>query len=362
MKKFAVLLLFIALFGGLILYRRHEMKSLSGGAGEAEPVTVETVTLRPAEFADVLHFTANIESEETAAVVSKVPGRTVLEVFVHEGDAVKKGDRLAVLDDSLLRQQILQAGAVLGKASVYASTAGAEYRRMAELYKEKVISRRQFEQAEGASKGADRQVQEAKAALGQLQIMMEYHTLKAPIDGIVLARNINPGDTSSQGAAFLLSRQENVKVSGSVPEKAYSSVQLGQDVTVEVDALPSRTFSGRVSRIFPFLDPAARTGKVEILLPSEGVLVPGMFARITLSTGSHEGLALPREALDTLPGTGETICYVVSGEKALLRTITTGAERENLVEVLSGVEPGEPVIAVRSEKIRDGSPVRISGK
>lgn len=362
MKKFAVLLLFIALFGGLILYRRHEMKALSGGFAEAEALTIETVTLRPANFDNILHFTANIESEETAAVVSKVPGRTVLEVFVHEGDNVRKGDRLAILDDSLLRQQILQAGAALGKASVYASTAGAEYRRMAELYKERVVSRRQFEQAEGGFKGAARQVQEAKAALGQLQIMMGYHTLEAPIDGIVLARNINPGDTSSQGPAFLLSRQEKVKISGSVPEKAYSSVQLGQNVTVEVDALSSRTFSGRISRIFPFLDPAARTGKVEILLSSEGVLVPGMFARVTLSTGSHEGLALPREALDTLPGTGETICYVVSEEKAVLRKITPGAERQGLVEVLSGVEPGEPVIAVRSEKIRDGSPVRSAGK
>ncbi len=358
MKKFAVLLLFIALFGGLILYRRHEMRSLSGELGDSEPLTVEMVTLQPADFERILYFTANIESEETAAVVTKVPGRTVLEVFVHEGDPVKKGDRLATLDDSLVEQQILQARAVLGKASVYASTAGAEYRRMAELYEERVISRRQFEQAEGESKGAARQVQEAKAALGQLQIMMGYHILEAPIDGIVLARNINPGDTSSQGAAFLLSRQENVKISGSVPEKAYSSVQLGQNVTVEVDALPSRIFSGRVSRIFPFLDPAARTGTVEVLLSSEGVLVPGMFARVTLSTGSHEGLALPREALDTLPGTGETICYVVSDDKAVLRKITPGAEREGLVEVLSGVEPGELVIAVRSEKIRDGSIVR----
>lgn len=362
MKKFAVLLLFIALFGGLILYRRHEMKSLPGGHAEPEPLTVETVTLRPVDFEEILYFTANIESEETAAVVTKVPGRTVLQVFVHEGDSVKKGDPLATLDDSLLRQQILQGKGALGKASVYASTAGAEYRRMAELYKEKVISLRQFEQAEGESKGAARQVQEAKAALGQLQIMMGYHRMESPIDGVVLARNINPGDTSSQGPAFLLSRQEKVKISGSVPEKAYSSVQLGQNVTVEVDALPSRTFSGRVSRIFPFLDPAARTGKVEVLLSSEGLLVPGMFARVTLSTGSHEGFALPREALDTLPGTGETICYVLSEGKAVLRKITPGAEREGLVEVLSGVEPGEPVIAVRSEKIRDGSPVRSAGK
>ncbi len=362
MKKFIFLLLFIALFAGLIIYRRNEMKALSDRLPETDPLPVETVTLLPADFAEILQFTANIEPEETAAVVPKVPGRTVLQVFVHEGDSVKKGDRLATLDDSLLRQQVLQAEAALGKASVYASTVASEYRRMDELYKERVISRQQFERAEGESKGARRQVQEAQAALEQLMIMLGYHTLKSPIDGIVLSRNINPGDTGSAAPAFILSRQEKVKITGSVPEKAYSSVKTGQKAAITVDALPESNFSGSVSRIFPFLDPAARTGKVEVLLPSEGVLVPGMFARVILSTGTHRGLALPGEALDTLPGTGETICYVVSGDRAVLRKISAGAESEGLVEILSGVEPGEPVIASRSEKIRDGVPVQSRAK
>lgn len=359
MKKYAVLLLFLAAFGGLILYRWHEIASTTAGVPATEAIPVRTLSLLPATFEETVSFAANVEPEETAAVVSKVPGRTVLRVHVNEGDFVKQGQKLAEVDDSLLRQQIAQAEAALGKARTYAATVGEDSKRIAALFRENVVSRQQYERMDGEAKVAARQVDEARAGLNQLRIMLGYHTLEAPVPGVVLSRTVDPGDTVSQAPAFIISRQENVTVSGGVPERYYPSVRIGQKVLVALDAFPGERFEGVVLRIAPALDPETRTGKVEVLLPSGDRIKPGMFARVSLRLGEREGYALPLEAVGRMPGSGENICYVVSGDTALLRKISTGAEKGGLVEISSGLEPDEKIIATRSEKIRDGVQVKV---
>ena len=167
MKKTIALLFFVFLFGGLIIYRWHEKETAGSGAPAPEVLPVETVFLKKLTFEDKVSFAAGIEPEEKAAVVCKVPGKTVLRVFVSEGDSVKEGDPLAIVDDSLLRQQILQAEAALGRASSYASTVAADFGRISGLYKEEVVSRQQYDRAQGEARMAARQVQEARAAGAQ---------------------------------------------------------------------------------------------------------------------------------------------------------------------------------------------------
>ena len=360
MKKYVVFILFLAVFGGLILYRQHEILSKMTDVPATEAIPVRTISLLPTTFEETVSFAANVEPEETAAVVSKVPGRTVLRVYVNEGDYVKKGQKLAEVDDSLLRQQIAQAEAALGKARTYASTIGADFKRIAALFQENVVSRQQYERMDGEAKVAARQVEEARAGLNQLRIMLGYHTLEAPVAGVVLSRTVDPGDTVSQSPVFIISRQENVKISGGVPERYYPSVRIGQKVFVSLDAFPGERFEGVVLRIAPALDPGTRTGKVEVLLPSGGRIKPGMYARVSLRLGERKGYALPLEAVGRMPGSGENICYVVSGDVALLRKISTGAEDGGLVEILSGLKPDEKIVATRSEKIRDGVQVKVS--
>jgi len=362
MKKTIALLFFVFLFGGLIIYRWHEKETAESGAPAPEVLPVETVFLKKLTFEDKVSFAAGIEPEEKATVVCKVPGKTVLRVFVSEGDSVKEGDPLAIVDDSLLRQQILQAEAALGRASSYASTVAADFGRISGLYKEEVVSRQQYDRAQGEARMAARQVQEARAALNQQKILLGYHTITAPISGVVLTRHIDPGDTVSQSPAFILARRERVKVSGTVPERLFPRVKEGQKALVTVDAFPGKRFEAAVSRVHPSLDPVTRTGRVDVLLSAEDSLLPGMYARVTILTGVREGAALPLEAVGRMAGTGESVCYVVSDGVARLRVIEKGAERDNFLEVLSGLESGEAVIAARSEKLRDGTPVKAAEK
>ncbi|NLK19592.1 MAG: efflux RND transporter periplasmic adaptor subunit, partial [Synergistaceae bacterium] len=262
MKKVLAFLCFVLLFGGLIVYRWHQRVAAEGVIPDLEVIPVEAVYLETVSFGDRISFSGNIEPEEQAAVVCKVPGKTVLKVLVAEGDRVKEGDPLAVVDDSLLRQQILQAEAALGRASSYSSTVAADFERISALYGEEVVSRRQFDHAQGEARIAARQVQEARAALNQLKIMSGYHTITAPVSGTVLSRLVDPGDTSSQAPAFIIGSGDRVKVSGSVPERLFVTVKAGQKTQISVDALPGRIFEGAVSRVHPSLDPATRTGKV----------------------------------------------------------------------------------------------------
>ena len=362
MKKVLGFLFFVLLFGGLIIYRWHQKIVAEGEIPLVDAVPVEAVYLESFSFRDEISFSASIEPEEKAAVVCKVPGRTVLKVFVAEGDRVKEGDRLAEVDDSLLRQQILQAEAALGRVSSYSSTVKADFERISALYGEEVVSRRQFDHAQGEATVAARQVQEARAALNQLKIMLGYHTITAPVSGAILSRFVDPGDTASQSPAFIIASGEKVKVSGSVPERLFTLVKTGQTARISVDALPGQAFEGAVSRVHPSLDPATRTGKVDVLLSPEGVLLPGMYARVTIGTGVRQGFALPLESVGGLAGTGESVCYVIEEGKAKLRKITVGAEQQNFVEVLSGLSQGEAVISARSEKIRDGVAVKVVEK
>jgi len=361
-KKFLVLVVFIAVFGGLIVYRGYQQNIRQQEVVEAEIPKVELIDPILYRFIDSLSFTAEIEPENKAAVICKVPGRTVLKVYVDEGDRVRQGDTLAELDDSLVRQDIARVKAVLSSAEIQYRTLRSDYERMKVLLGEEVISQQQFDHAEAEYHSASSQIREAKASLEQLEIMLGYHIITAPVSGIISDRSIDPGDTAlSQPPLFLIYQQERVKVKGSVPERAFFLLKEGQVARITLDALPGEIFTAGVSRLSPTIDPVTRTGEVEVNLPSEGILKPGAFARVTIETGSHEGLALPRDVVRPLPGTGEFQYFVLSGDKAVQRIARTGNEENNLVEIPEGLSSEDMVIATISDKLKDGVKVEVSG-
>ncbi|HPP36934.1 MAG TPA: efflux RND transporter periplasmic adaptor subunit [Thermosynergistes sp.] len=326
-------------------------------------------------FEDTVTFVGNLEAEETASVASKVSDVTVLSVNVDVGDEIKRGDILVEMDDSLNRRQIEEARAAVARAEAAIaqaksrlSTVEKDYKRYKQLYEEQVISRQQFDQTEGQYEVekagldlAQRELKQAQARLEQLLIVKNYHKVAAPGDGVIAERLVDPGDTVKSGDVLLvISRQDNVKVKGPITETDYPKVKLGQPVHVRVDAFLGREFNGKVNRISPVLDPATRTGEVEALMTSQGLLKPGMFARAFIVVGSHEALALPREAVRQLTGTGEWYCFVASDDVAQQRPIKRGAEQGNWVEVTEGIDPSELVITTVVRQLSDGVPVEVT--
>lgn len=377
MKRWLLLFSFVLVFLGLVAFRGYQQSKVGISPQERVKIPVQTTTVTRETFLDKIRFVGSLEPEEQASVVSKLEGRTVLKVLVHEGESVKPGQLMAVLDDSLLRASLRQveasvarAHASLEQADSRLATVAKDYRRMEKLLAEEVISRQEFDHAEGqyevaggAREAAYQLLEEAVAARRELQITLSYHRIEAPVEGVVVRRLIDPGDVSgTSGPAFVINRQNNVKVTGAVPERDFVRLRAGQSALVGMDALNGREFSGIVSRVSPVMDPTTRTGEVEILLPAEGQLKPGMFARVELNIGERESLALPRESVSPLEGTGEWVCYVVSGDRALLRIVDVGLADANRVEVTGGISPGERVIVTRSRFLKDGAEVEVTDR
>jgi len=326
-------------------------------------------------FEDTVTFVGNLEAEERASVASKVSDVTVLSVNVDVGDEIKRGDILVEMDDSLNRRQIEEARAAVARAEAAIaqaksrlSTVEKDYKRYKQLYEEQVISRQQFDQTEGQYEVekagldlAQRELKQAQARLEQLLIVKNYHKVAAPVGGVIAERHVDPGDTIKSGDVLLvISRQDNVKIKGSITENDYPKVKLGQPVHVRVDAFPGREFNGKVNRISPVLDPATRTGEVEALMASQGLLKPGMFAPASIVVGSHEALALPREAVRQLAGTGEWYCFVASDDVAQQRPIKRGAEQGNWIEITEGIGESDLVITTVVRQLSDGVPVEVA--
>lgn len=326
-------------------------------------------------FEDTVTFVGNLEAEERASVASKVSDVTVLSVNVDVGDEIKRGDILVEMDDSLNRRQIEEARAAVARAEAAIaqaksrlSTVEKDYKRYKQLYEEQVISRQQFDQTEGQYEVekagldlAQRELKQAQARLEQLLIVKNYHKVAAPVGGVIAERRVDPGDTIKSGDVLLvISRQDNVKIKGPITENDYPKVKLGQPVHVRVDAFPGREFNGKVNRISPVLDPATRTGEVEALMASQGLLKPGMFAPAFIVVGSHEALALPREAVRQLAGTGEWYCFVASDDVAQQRPIKRGAEQGNWIEITEGIGESDLVITTVVRQLSDGAPVEVA--
>ena len=372
----AVVALAVVAIVGTRLFNENKTNDQSDVVKPLESIKVSVVKPTVMQFEDIVTFVGGVEPKEAAIVGSKVTSNvTVLDVFVDIGDQVKQGQPLARLDDSLTRRQIEEARAAVAAAKASISQARSQlqttekdYVRYKNLYQEQVISRQQLDQIEGQYEvdkakldQSQRQLEQAEAQLRQLQVMMSYHDIVSPVNGVIAERNIDPGDTVGAGTScFVVSRQETVKIKGTITESDYPKVRLGQLAHVTIDAFPGVSFDGSVSRLSPTLDASTRTANLEVWIPSKGILKPGMFARVEVVVGKHDGIALPKEAVKQLAGTGEWYCFIVGPDKKAKQIfVKRGIETGNLVEIIEGVSAEDRVISPVVRALGEGVPVEV---
>lgn len=372
----AIVALAVVAVAGTRLFNENKTNDQGGVVKPIESIKVSVVKPTVMQFEDIVTFVGGVEPKEAAIVASKVTSNvTVLDVFVDIGDQVKQGQLLARLDDSLTRRQIEEARAAVAAAKASISQAKSQlqttekdYVRYKNLYQEQVISRQQLDQIEGQYEvdkakldQSQRQLEQAEAQLRQLQVMMSYHDIVSPVNGVIAERNIDPGDTVGAGTScFVVSRQETVKIKGTITESDYPKVRLGQLAHVTIDAFPGVSFDGSVSRLSPTLDASTRTANLEVWIPSKGILKPGMFARVEVVVGKHDGIALPKEAVKQLAGTGEWYCFIVGPDKKAKQIfVKRGIETGNLVEIIEGVSAEDRVISPVVRALGEGVPVEV---
>jgi membrane fusion protein (multidrug efflux system) len=312
---------------------------------EAAPAPVEVAQPTRGQILATYSGTASIEAFAEADVIAKVGGE-VRQLLVEEGDEVKAGQILAVLDGDRLRLELKQTEANMNKLE-------REYKRNLDLHDRGLVS-------VGAFENIKYELDALKAGYDRAKLELSYTELRAPIDGVVSQRFIKVGNTLSANAkTFHVVTLKPLIIYLHAPEKEYRRIHAGQTAMIEVDALKDQRFPAVVSRVSPTIDPASGTFKITIEVddPSHN-LKPGMFGRVHIVYEIHENaLMVPREAL-VIDGDEEAVFVIVDG-KAERRLLTTGISRDGQVEVLGGLSDDDRFVLLGQAGLKDGSKVNI---
>jgi RND family efflux transporter MFP subunit len=347
------------------------------GTDSASPAVVQNVQARVVEsqVQEVpvnLRSTGTVHAKETAVVSAQVMGR-IQQVMVHEGDSVRAGQTLVVLDDAALRAALEQAQAGLkaaqnaqAEAQINASLATSTLDRYKQLESEKSVSpqemdevSRRAEAAEANLEAVRAQTGEARAQVNGAHTMLGYTLLAAPFSGIVTARMVDPGTMAAPGVPLIQVDQAGaLQLQASVDESAIGAVHKGMKVQVAIDGAGSTSMTGTVAEIVPAADPSSHSFLVKIDLPSSTQLRGGMYGTAEFANGTRQAILIPRSAVVIR---GSLACaYVLDGQGiAQLRYLTLGTGQGNLVEVLSGISSSEKLVDAPSDRDLAGKRIEV---
>lgn len=354
---------------------------LAGCSSErrAEPAATETISgvaVIPAQKAtipDWLEAVGTVRAAQTSHVASQMMGN-IVEIRAHEGDRIQSGQTLATLDDSQPRAAVDQAtGAVtaaekeVSAADSNFSLAEATLKRYQQLFDKKSASPQEFDEVKARYQSAEARrdmaragLAQANAALSQARTSLGYSKIHALFSGVVTEKKADAGSLASPGMTiFTIEDTRSFRLEAAVDENDIRIVRVAQAVPVVLDALGSAELSGRVAQIVPAADPASRSFLVKIELPADARLRSGLFGRARFARGERSALLIPRTAI-VARGQLQGI-YVLEGNGiAGLRYVTLGKSAGEQVEVLSGLQEGEKLIAAPEN--REFSGKRISAR
>jgi RND family efflux transporter MFP subunit len=353
----------------LIFAGCHDGDSVSPSAEQTMQARVSESQLQ--QVPEILRSTGTVHARETAVVSAQVMSR-IQQVFVREGDSVRTGQILVLLDDAELRAQVEQAQAgvkAAQNAQVAAQTnaalAASTLVRYKQLESEKSVSPQEMDEvsrrAEAAAanlEAARAQTDAARAQESGARTMRNYARLVAPFAGVVTARLADPGTMAAPGAPLLQVDQAGaLQLDTTVDESAIASIHKGMKVPVEIGG-SFINLTGTVADILPAADPSSHSFLVKIDLPSSTQLRAGMYGSAEFANGTRQAILVPRSAV-VARGSLSCVYVLDSREIAQLRYVTLGATRGNLLEVLSGVSAGERLVDAPADRELAGKRIEV---
>lgn len=327
----------------------------------ATPVSagaLPTVVVNSQSLPDSIEVAGTVKPQLSAQLSAQVMA-AVTRVHVHEGDRVRKGQLLLMLDDRASSASLDQAGAGVVAAREESTAALAELelaqstlRRYEGLQEKNSVSPHEMDEVRARFAAAKARRDRALAGVGQAEsgaqharALAGYNQIRAPFAGVVTARYVDEGALAAPGSPLLaVEDQSAYQLEISVDEGDAALVQPNAAVAVTVDALGGAESTARVLRILPAADPRSRSFVVKLQLPHDARLRSGLYGRARLVRGTRGGLIVPRAAV-VERGQIQGV-YVVGPDRiASFRFVTLGGSNGNDVELLSGLQPGERIVA-----------------
>ncbi len=353
-------------------------------APQGPAIQVSLQEARSEKVAGVYEATGTVRARSTSVLSARIMGY-IRDIRAQVGDTVRAGQTVAVIDAKEIDDAVAQAKAgvaearaavpevdnAIAAAQAQLDLANSTMKRMKSLYDQKSITSQEFDEVQARQRMAaanhqmalakrtqlTSKISQAESGLAQVAVNKTYTEVKAPFTGIVIERKAEPGMLASPGMPILVIEQAGAyRLEAAVEESRIASVKAGSKVTVRLDSL-GRDIEARVSEIVPAMDPVSRTFTARIDLPSSPLIRSGLFARALFPAGEKDALTVPATAVRD-QGQVQSV-FVADNGFARVRLVKTGARAESAVEVLSGLSPGDRVVANPPAALTDGSKIEV---
>ena len=360
-----VVLLVAIILGGLWV------RSLMSPAVEVHLASVAWTS--PSQSNAVLTASGYVVAQRKAAVASKGTGR-LMALYVVEGDRVRKDEVIAQLEDSDIHAQLDQAKANLRLNEADITNAKRSLERQGELLMKGLTTQAEYDAAEAQYRRVQASVDVARALVAGAQVALENTLIRAPFNGTVLTKNADIGEmvvpmaasVGSKSAVVTIADMSSLQAEADVSESNIERITVNQDCEISLDAYPDKRYQGYVAKIVPTADRAKATVLVKVGFRSyDSRVLPEMSAKVLFLTKASDPSSLAQKPFLAVPAAavadrgGRKVVYRVLDNAAVEVPIITGQTLGNLIEVTSGLTPGEKVISSATDAIVAGARVKI---
>lgn len=337
---------------------------LSGGKKE-EKITFDTAAVAPANIMNSITATGTIEPVTSVTVGTQVSG-IVSKLFVDYNSVVKKGQVIAELDKTNLMSQLNTAKTQLATAQSQLNYQTANYKRYKTLFEKGLVAADDFDNAKLSYTQAKEQVVSAKEEVQRAQTNLGYATITSPIDGVVLSKSVEEGQTVAASFStpelFTIAQDlTNMQVVADVDEADIGDVKEGERVTFTVDAYPDDTFEGEVKQVRQEATTSNNVVTYEVVISAPNAdlkLKPGLTANVTIYTAERKGvLSVPSKALRFTPqketvgkmkivdaANAKNKVWTIEGNSIVAHKVNIGMTDGTNTQIVDGIAEGTKVV------------------
>jgi RND family efflux transporter MFP subunit len=345
----------LALIVALVVLRTSKPDP-AAAAAQVPAMSVTAVTLQASNVARAITANGSVHPWQEIIISPEVGGYRVAAVNVDVGDRVRRGQELVRLSDAMLQSDAASRQASLQSAEAALTNASAAHARAKSLSASGVMSRADLDKLLSEELTAKARVEVAKADVAAAQLRLRYTRVTAPDDGVIFARTVAVGQIASVGGEMLrMVRRGRLEWRAEIPEARMREIQAGQ--AVKLTTADGSILEGKVRTVAPVIDSSTRSGLVYVDIDSAAARA-GMFARgeVVLANQAAQMVPIPCVIFQD----GYSYVFVITEQQSVQRRrVETGMVKDNAIEIIRGIAPGERVVEKGAGFLKDGEKVSV---
>jgi len=374
MRKISLLIALMAALSFSVVACDKEEESSGAMSEQVNDTAVLTQDVTTTSFTRTRAYVGNVAAAKTVKVIPLASER-ILKFPWENGDFVQKGEIIAEIRNEVSKKGLDALNAQIKSVDAQLQAAERELKRVRSMFESNIVSRQTLDQAQDGVTTLLATKQQLLATQEQTKLGLDYARVVAPIDGVISNKNSEVGDIASSAMALcVLNDLQTLKVTLNVNEEDTQYLKMGQDVRLRFDAFPGEVVVAKVTRIMPYINTSTRTNTLEaqfenVKLESNGLYKykPGMYARAEISlTTTNDAIVVPPTALildaellkEQLAGQTLRRAFVMNSDNtARAVVVSVGEYSGDVIEVLSGLKPGDKLITRGHHSLKDGDKV-----